>query len=212
MKKSLREKLKLHATSGQLCYCDNTFMKTQLKYIAMVHRYNKIHTYRVLTKRHILKRLFGHIGKNLYIEAPFYANWGINTYWGDNCYSNFNLTLVDDAEIHIGDYVMFGPGVTLCTVGHPIEPSLRYPKIAQFGIPITIGNGVWIGANVTVMPGVSIGDNTVIGAGSLILKDIPANCVAFGSPCKVIREIGQRDKKYYYKDMEIKEIADFSNL
>ncbi|MDR0751040.1 MAG: sugar O-acetyltransferase [Christensenellaceae bacterium] len=209
MNNKLGQKLKDYARGGQLYYCDPTFVKTQQKYIAMVHRYNKIHTYRNKTKRRILKSLFGAVGSNLYIEAPFFANWGINTYWGDDCYANFNLTLVDDAEIHIGNFVMFGPSVTLCSVGHPIDPSLRCPKIAQFGFPITIGNAVWIGASTIVMPGVTIGDNSVIGAGSLVTKDVPANCLAYGSPCRVIREIGEHDKQYYYKNLEIKEILTF---
>ncbi|MDR2267451.1 MAG: sugar O-acetyltransferase [Christensenellaceae bacterium] len=209
MNKKLRERLKESATSGNLYFCDTTFIRAQQKYMAMVHHYNRVHPYRFLTKRFLLQRIFGSVGKKLYIEAPFYANWGINTYWGDNCYANFSLTLVDDCEIHIGNNVMFGPNVTLCTVGHPIDPSLRFPKVAQFGFPIEIGNGVWLGANVTVMPGVKIGDNTVVGAGSLVTKDLPPNCLALGSPCKFVREIGEYDRQYYSKGREIKDIGSF---
>ena len=111
-------------------------------------------------------------------------------------------TLVDDTHIYIGDYVMIGPNVTIATAGHPIDPDLRQ-RVAQFNIPVRIGNNVWIGANSVILPGVTIGDNSVIGAGSIVTKDIPANVVAVGNPCRVLREINDRDKEYYYKDMKI---------
>lgn len=154
-------------------------------------------------KRHeILKKLLGSMGKNTYIEPPLHANWGKNTHVGDNFYSNFNLTLVDDADIFIGDNVMIGPNVVVATAGHPILPSLR-EKAMQFNIPVFIGNNVWIGAAAIIMPGVKIGDNSVIGAGSVVTRDIPENCVAYGNPCKPRREIGERDRIYYYRDRKI---------
>lgn len=116
-----------------------------------------------------------------------------------NVYGNFGTTFVDDADIYVGDYVMFGPHVVVATAGHPILPSLR-ERAMQFNRPVRIGNNVWIGANAAVMPGVTIGDNSVIGAGSVVTKDIPANVVAVGSPCKVLREIGERDREYFYKN------------
>ena len=119
--------------------------------------------------------------------------------FGNNVYANFNLTLVDDTDIFVGNSVMFGPNVTIATAGHPIDPELR-AKVAQFNIPVNIGNNVWIGAGAIIMPGVNIGDNSVIGAGSVVTKDIPANVVAVGNPCRVMREISERDKIYYYKD------------
>jgi galactoside O-acetyltransferase len=140
--------------------------------------------------------------EGLYLECPVYANWGCNTYWGAHCYANFNLTLVDDGEIIIGDHVMLGPNVTLVTTGHPVRPDLRL-KAAQFSLPIHIGENVWIGAGVTVLPGVTIGDNAVIGAGSLVTKDIPADCVAYGSPCKVVRHINEHDDVYYWHDRRL---------
>ncbi len=121
---------------------------------------------------------------------------------GDNFYANFNLTLVDDAHIYIGNDVMIAPNVTIATAGHPIDPELRKQGY-QFVAEVHIGNNVWIGAGAVIMPGVTIGDNTVIGAGSVVAKDIPANVVAFGVPCKVIREIGEHDKTYYFKDRKI---------
>ena len=117
-------------------------------------------------------------------------------------YANFNLTLVDDGEIFIGDNVMFAPNVTLATGTHPIHPGLRSKK-AQYNLPIYIGDNVWIGAGSIILPGVRIGDNTVIGAGSVVTKDIPSNVVAVGNPCRVLREINEQDLKYYEKEMEI---------
>lgn len=144
--------------------------------------------------------MFGRIGDNCYIETPFHANWGgKNVYMGDHVYANFNLVLVDDAVIEIGDNVMIGPNVVLCTGTHPVSPRLR-AKEAQYNKPVKVGSGVWIGANAMVMPGVTIGENSIIGAGSVVTKDIPANVIAFGNPCKVYREITEEDEKYYDKD------------
>lgn len=149
-----------------------------------------------------MKQLLAEVGKNCYIEPPLHANWGKHTHLGDNVYANFNLTLVDDTDIFIGNHVMIGPNVTIATAGHPIDPELR-KKVAQFNIPVHIGNNVWIGAGAVILPGINIGDNSVIGAGSIVTKDIPANVVAVGNPCRVLREINDRDKEYYYKDMKI---------
>lgn len=136
----------------------------------------------------LLKKLFAEYGEGSYIQLPLHANWGCHTHFGKESYANFNLTLVDDGPIYIGDYVMIGPNVTLATAGHPIRPSERKQKL-QYNQAITIEDNVWIGSNVSVMPGVTIGENSVIGAGSVVTKDIPANVVAFGTPCRVIREI-----------------------
>ena len=123
-------------------------------------------------------------------------------HFGNNVYANFNLTCVDDAVIYIGDKVMFGPNVTIATANHPINSKLR-EKAYQYNREVHIGNNVWIGANTVVVPGVTIGDNSVIGAGSVVTKDIPANVVAVGNPCKVLRQIGEHDNKYFYKNEEI---------
>lgn len=117
-------------------------------------------------------------------------------------YANFNLTLVDDGHIYIGDKTMIGPNVTIATAGHPILPSLR-EKAMQYNIDVHIGKNVWIGAGAVILPGITIGDNTVIGAGSIVTKDIPANVVAVGNPCRVMREIGKHDEEFYYKDRRI---------
>ena len=120
-----------------------------------------------------------------------------------NVYANFNLTLVDDTHIYVGDGTMFGPNVVVATAGHPILPNLRGSAPLQYNLPVHIGKNCWIGAGALILPGVSVGDNTVIGAGSVVTKDIPANCVAVGNPCRVLREINEHDREYYFKGRKI---------
>lgn len=198
------DELKLQVRSGMLYSCDNDELaKDQLKCLQLLYKYNKTKPLAQKKREKLLKKMFAEIGENCYIEPPFHSNWGgRNVHFGKNVYGNFNLTLVDDADIYVGDYTMFGPNVTVCTAGHPINAKLR-EKVYEFNIPIHIGRNVWIGANAIIMPGVTIGDNSVIGAGSVVTKDIPANVVAFGTPCRVQREIGERDDKFYFKDMQI---------
>lgn len=198
------EELKMQVRSGVLYSCDNEeLVQDQLKCLQLLHKYNKTKPLHQKKRERLLKKMFAEIGENCYIEPPFHSNWGgRNVHFGKNVYGNFNLTLVDDADIYVGDSTMFGPNVTVCTAGHPINAELR-EKIYEFNLPIHIGKNVWIGANAVIMPGVSIGDNSVVGAGAVVTKDIPANVVAYGTPCKVQREIGERDDKFYFKDMEI---------
>ena len=147
--------------------------------------------------------MFAEIGTGCYIEPPFHANHaGAHVHFGNNIYANFNLTMVDDTHIYVGDCTMFGPNVTVATAGHPILPELR-EKAYQFNMPVHIGRNCWLGAGVIVLPGVTIGDNTVVGAGSIVTKDLPANVVAVGNPCHVLREINDRDRKYYFKELKI---------
>ena len=191
-----RERMK----NGQVYFCtDEDIAKEQEKCLDILYDFNHTRPSQMDERNRILKRFLAEVGDNCYVEPPLHANWGKNTHFGNNVYANFNLTLVDDTDIFIGNNVMFGPNVTVATAGHPIDPELRL-KVAQFNIPVHIGNNVWIGAGAIIMPGVNIGDNTVIGAGSVVTKDIPANVVAVGNPCRVLREISEKDKKYYYKD------------
>lgn len=132
-----------------------------------------------------------------WIEPPFYFCYGTHIHLGSGTYINVNCNFIDDGEIFVGEKVMFGPAVTIATVGHPIKLDMRKYMYTD---PVTIGDNCWIGANVTICPGVTIGENSVIGAGSVVTKDIPANVVAAGNPCKVLRPIGERDEIYYYKD------------
>lgn len=151
----------------------------------------------------MLKDMFAEIGEGCYIEPPLRANFGgRHVHLGSWVYANYNLTLVDDTHIYVGDHTMFGPNVTVATAGHPIDPQLRRRGL-QYNIPVRIGSNCWLGAGVIVLPGVTIGDNTVIGAGSVVTKDIPSGVVAVGNPCRVLRKIGERDREFYYKDHRI---------
>lgn len=151
-----------------------------------------------------MKNLLGSCGQSFFFEPPVHMSYGSHVHIGEHFYANFNLVLVDDGEIHIGNRVMIGPNVTLCTTGHPVYPLYR-EMVAHYSLPIHIGNNVWIGAHSVILPGVTIGDNAVIGAGSIVTRDIPANVVAVGNPCRVMREISERDKDYYFRDLK----ADF---
>ena len=179
---------------GSIYFCDEPgFAEEQLVCLEKLYDINQTRPGDKDKRAALLRDFFGGVGENLYIELPLHANWGRNTYWGDNCYANFNLTLVDDGDIYIGSNVMIAPNVMIATAGHPIDPDLRR-RVAQFSKPVRIGDNVWIGANASIMPGVTIGENSVIGAGSVVTRDIPANVVAVGNPCRVLREIGPEDK------------------
>ncbi len=189
--------------SGKLYFCtDEEIAREQLECLEILYDYNHTRPSESQKREQILKKLLAEMGENCYIEPPLHANWGKYTHFGSNVYANFNLTLVDDTDIFVGDNVMFGPNVVIATAGHPVDPPLR-EKVAQFNIPVRIGRNVWIGAGAIVLPGVTIGDNAVVGAGSVVTKDIPPNVVAVGNPCRVLREINDRDKEYYYKDLKI---------
>lgn len=189
--------------SGKLYFCtDEEIAREQLECLEILYDYNHTRPSESQKREQILKKLLAEMGENCYIEPPLHANWGKYTHFGSNVYANFNLTLVDDTDIFVGDNVMFGPNVVIATAGHPVDPPLR-EKVAQFNIPVRIGRNVWIGAGAIVLPGVTIGDHSVIGAGSVVTKDIPPNVVAVGNPCRVLREINDRDKEYYYKDLKI---------
>lgn len=178
-------------------------MKEQLGYLNRLYDFNMTRPTELEKREAMLKEMFAEIGEGCYIEPPFHANFGgKHVHFGKNIYANFNLTLVDDTHIYVGDYTMFGPNVTLATAGHPILPELR-KEAYQYNAPITIGKNCWIGAGAIILPGITIGDNVVIGAGSIVTKDIPSNVVAVGNPCKVLREVNEHDKKYYFKNRMI---------
>lgn len=168
----------------------------------LIHDFNMSRPAQVEYRESIIRKVFAEVGENCYIEPPFHANWGCNMHVGKNFYSNFNLTVVDDADVYIGDSVMIAPNVIIATGSHPICPELR-EKVYQYNLPVRIGNRVWIGAGAIILPGVTIGDDSVIGAGSVVTKDIPSGVVAVGNPCRVLREINERDYEYYYKDRKI---------
>ena len=195
--------------SGQI-YDPNVpeLVNEQLKYLDALYDFNATRPSEMPKRQALLRQMLAEVGENCYIEPPFRANWGgRHVHFGDNVYANFNLTCVDDTDIYVGDCVMFGPNVTLATANHPIAPELR-EKALQYNKPIHIGRNCWLGAGVIVVPGVTIGENTVVGAGSVVTKDLPANVVAVGNPCRVLREIGEHDREYFYKNERI----DWENL
>lgn len=135
-----------------------------------------------------VKELFGSTGENVYIQPVFNCDNGKNIHVGEDFLTNYNVTILDIAPVHIGDYCMIGPNTLITTVGHPLSPSRRRAKMA-YGKPVTIGDDVWIGGNVTILPGVTIGSNVVIAAGAVVSKDVPDNCVVGGVPAKIIKRI-----------------------
>lgn len=168
----------------------------------LLYEFNHSRPSELQRRTELLRSVFAETKGDFYVEPPLHANWGCHTHIGRNFYANFNLTLVDDTDIYIGDCVMLAPNVVLTAGTHPISPELR-EQAYQYNLPIHIGDRVWLGAGVIVLPGVSIGDNSVIGAGSVVTKDIPANVVAVGSPCRVLRSITEEDRLYYRKNHKI---------
>ena len=164
-----------------------------------IQEYNTCQADDFKRKEKLIRGILGKAGEDVWIEPPFFCDYGYNIEVGDTFYANYNCIILDVAKVKIGDNVMFAPNVAIYTAGHPVHPESRGSGY-EYGIGITIGNNVWIGGNTVINPGVTIGDNTVIGAGSVVTKDIPANVIAMGIPCKVIREITEEDRKYYYKD------------
>lgn len=196
------EKDKLH--SGELYNPgDDSIMAEQMQCLDRLYRFNQIPPSHTAERFAMMQEMFAEVGEGCYIESPLHTNFGgRHVHFGKYVYANFGLTMVDDTHIYVGDNTMFGPRVTLATAGHTIEPSLRR-KGMQYNMPVRIGSNCWLGAGVIVLPGVTIGDNSVIGAGSVVTKDIPANVVAVGNPCRVLRPIGEHDRKFYFRDREI---------
>lgn len=149
----------------------------------------------------LIRDILGKSGEGIHIEAPFHCDYGKNIEVGDNFFANYNCIILDVGKVTIGNNVQFAPNVSLYTAGHPIHPDSRNSGY-EYGIGITIGNNVWLGGNVVINPGIHVGNNVVIGSGSVVTKDIPDNAIAVGNPCKVIREITEEDRKYYYKNHE----------
>ena len=182
---------------------DPDVMADQLRWLDRLYDFNQTRPTELGKREKLLKKMFAEIGEGCYIEPPLHTNMGgHHVHFGSNIYANFGLTLVDDTHIFVGDNTMFGPHVTVATAGHPIDPQLR-EKGLQFNMPVHIGTNCWIGAGAIIMPGVTIGDNTVIGAGSVVTRDIPSGVVAVGNPCRVLREVSNHDRIYYFRDRKI---------
>ena len=190
--------------SGELYLCDDTdILKEQAQCLELQYEYNLTRPSEAEKRRELLSRIFAEIGEGCYIEPPLHANWaGKHVHFGKNVYANFNLTLVDDTHIYVGDNTLFGPNVVIATAGHPIDPELRNMQY-QYNIPVKIGKSCWLGAGAVVLPGITIGDNVIVGAGSVVTKDLPDNVIAVGNPARILRKVDERDKKYYFKDRKI---------
>ena len=200
MKENIKEKMhnqELYITSGE------ELLGKQRKCLEKLYDFNMTRPSELEKREKMLKDMFWEIGEDCYIEPPFHSNFGgKHVHFGKNVYANFNLTLVDDTHIYIGDYTMIGPNVTIATACHPIMPELR-EKAYQYNIPVHIGKNCWIGAGAVILPGITVGDNSVIGAGSVVTKDIPSGVVAVGNPCRILREINDHDREFYFKDKKI---------
>lgn len=184
---------------------DEALFQEQLGWLDRLWEFNATRPSQLEKREALLRELFAEIGEGCYIEPPLHANWGgRHVHFGRNIYANFNLTLVDDTHIYVGDYTQFGPNVVLATAGHPIAPELR-EQMYQYNAPIRIGRNCWLGANVVVVPGVTIGDNVVVGAGSVVTRDLPDNVVAVGNPCRILREVNDHDRAYYFKNQRIED-------
>ncbi|MCI9222758.1 MAG: sugar O-acetyltransferase [Oscillospiraceae bacterium] len=193
---------KMH--SGALYQCmDEAILVEQFQCLDRLYDFNQTRPTQQDKRTAMLKEMLAEVGEGCYVEAPLHANWGgKHIHFGKYVYCNFNCTLVDDTHIYVGDYTELGPNVVIATAGHPILPELR-EQVYQYNAPVRIGRNCWLGAGVIVVPGVTIGDNTVVGAGSVVTKDIPANVIAVGNPCRVLREINEHDREYYFKDRKI---------
>lgn len=182
---------------------DEELMRKQMQHLDRLYDFNQTRPSELDKRETMLKAMFAEIGEGCYIEPPLHANFGgHHVHFGKNVYANYNLTLVDDTHIYVGDYTMFGPNVVVATGGHPILPELR-KKAYQYNIPVHIGKNCWIGAGAIILPGITIGENVVVGAGSVVTKDLPDNVVAVGNPCRILRKINKHDEDYYFKNKKI---------
>lgn len=162
----------------------------------MCYLYNTLPPAKNKERTEIIKDLFGKTGTKFLIEQPFYCDYGYNIEIGENFYSNHNLVILDCAKVVIGSNVFIAPNCGIFTAGHPLDADQRNSGL-ECAFPITVGDNVWIGGNTCILPGVTIGDNSVIGAGSVVNKDIPSGVIAVGNPCRVLREITEEDRKKY---------------
>ena len=199
------EELRDRMKSGKLYNTADPQLQAQQRQCnELVYDYNATRPSETQRREELLKQIFAEVGEGCWIEPPLRANWGCNTHLGKNVYANFNLTLVDDTHVYIGDSVMIGPNVTITAAGHPIDPDLRR-QVMQYNFPVRIEENVWIGAGAILLPGVTVGKNSVISAGSVVTRDIPPNVVALGTPCRVLREIGPRDREFYFRNYRVED-------
>lgn len=191
---------KMKANAGKLydANYDEELLKEREVCADMTHELNQLRQSQTKERMEILRELLGKTKGNFMIVSPFFCDYGYNIEIGENFFMNMNCVILDGAKVKFGDNVFVAPNCGFYTAGHPLDVKRRNSGL-EYAKPITIGNNVWIGAQVCVLPGVSIGDNTVIGAGSVVTKNIPANVLAYGNPCRVIREITENDNTDYMK-------------
>lgn len=191
--------------SGKLFYAgDPELVQAKLRCKELLYDFNHARPSQAGEMLALLGQLLGAMGEGCWIEPPLYVNWGSRITLGDHVYANTGLTVIDDTFVTIGSHVMLGPRVTISAASHPVDPELRR-QAYQYDLPVVLEENVWVGAGVTILPGVTIGKNSVIGAGSVVDRDIPPDVVAAGVPCRVLREIGPRDREYYHKDWPVKD-------
>lgn len=184
---------------GMAYYADDSVISEQLPVKKVIREYNKVMPFDLKQGMLCIDKIGLKHGEKVYFEPPFYCEYGSHIEVGENFYANTGCVMLDVGKITIGKNVMFGPNVAIYTAGHPIHPDSRNSGY-EYGIPVNIGDNVWIGGNCVILPGVTIGNNVVIGAGSVVTKDIPDNVCAAGNPCRVIRKITEEDKPYYFKN------------
>ncbi len=170
---------------------DSSFWTDMERTSMLLFEYNRISPSEVETRQCLLKKILKRMGESVVIRSPFFCDYGYNIEIGDNFFANVNFVVLDGAKVTIGNNVFVAPNVGLYTAGHPLDFELRNEGF-EYARPIAIGNNVWIGAHVAVLPGVTIGDNAVIGAGSVVVKDIPANTLAVGNPCRVVKSLVEK--------------------
>ena len=193
MGKELSDKEKM--LSGQLydAFWNKELANDRLRAKSLCHKYNALSPEKLEERKNILKELLGKTRENFTIEQNFWCDYGYNIEVGENFYANHDCAMLDPAKIIFGDNVFIAPQCGFYTAGHPLDTNERNSGL-EYAYPIKVGNNVWFGGHVSVMPGVTIGDNVVIGAGSVVTKDIPSNVLAVGNPCKVLRKITEKDK------------------
>lgn len=188
--------------SGGLYIANDPELKREFKMSKeFVRKYNITTEEEPELRSELIKGIFKSVGKNCYIEPPFHCDYGCRISVGDNFYANYDAIIIDVNEVIIGDNVMFGPRVSIYTAGHPIDADIRN-ELLEYGKKVEIGSNVWVGGNTVFNPGVKVGNNVVIGSGSVITKDIPSNVVAVGNPCRVLREITDKDREYWQKQKD----------
>lgn len=180
---------------------DKEIAEEMLQTRKLIQRFNTMDCCNSKELNSLIYQIIGKAGKNCYINQPFYCDYGTHITVGDNFYANYNCTILDVASVEIGDNVFFAPNVSIYTAGHPVHHEARN-SMYEYGISVKIGNNVWIGGNTVITPGVTIGEDSVIGAGSVVTKDVPSGVIAAGNPCKIIRKITEDDKRYYFKKLE----------